>query len=346
MELTVGQLAEQIDAKLIGDGTAIVEAVGPIGLASQREVTFAGSEKFIKEISKSKAAAVIVAKEIESLDKPQLIVGNVDKALIATLKIFAPKLKPAAEGIDPSAKVGANVTIGKGVSIGPNVLIDDCVKIGDNTIIASGCTIGENTALGSNCRLDSNVAVYHNCQIGNHVIIQANSVIGATGFGYSFIDGAHQLIPHNGTVVIEDFVEIGACSCVDRAKFGQTLIGAGTKIDNLVQVAHNVQIGKCCLMAGQSGIGGSSKMGNGVVLAGHAGVVDNVTIGDGTIVCAKSLISNDIGAKETVFGMPATDFTKAMRIISLSRRLPEMVKKIKQLTSRIEELEASKNNKN
>jgi UDP-3-O-[3-hydroxymyristoyl] glucosamine N-acyltransferase len=279
------------------------------------------------------------------LAKPQLIVKNVDAALIETLNVFAPKLKAASEGIDPTAKVGQNVKIAKGVSAGAGVVIDDGAAIGENSVIAGGCKIGENSKLGKNCRLDSNVVVYHNCTIGNNVIIQANSTIGSTGFGYSFIDGSHKLIPHNGGVVIEDFVEIGANCCVDRAKFGNTIIGAGTKIDNLVQIAHNVVIGKCCLIAGQVGISGSCKIGDGVVLAGQVGLVDNIEMGDGAMVGAQSGVTRNVTAGEKIFGSPASEKTEALRIIGLTRRLPEMVESLKQLHKRIERLEAAKDDK-
>ncbi len=269
MKLTVTELAEKIGAELVGDGSGQITAVGSVQGSGEQTVTFIADTKHIPALEKSRAGAVIVDRRIEDLAKPQLIVENVGAALIEALTIFAPKLKAVSEGIDRTAKVGQDVSIAKGVAIGPCVVIDDGVKIGENSVIGGGCKIGENSRLGKNCRLDSNVVVYHNCIIGNNVVIQANSTIGSTGFGYSFIDGSHRLIPHNGGVVIEDFVEIGANCCVDRAKFGNTIIGAGTKIDNLVQIAHNVVIGKCCLIAAQVGISGSCKLGDGVVLAGR-----------------------------------------------------------------------------
>ncbi|MFA5252406.1 MAG: LpxD N-terminal domain-containing protein, partial [Phycisphaerae bacterium] len=196
MKLTVAQLAERIGAELVGDGSGQINAVGTVESASEDNVTFVANDKHIPQLKKSHAGAVIVGRSVEGLAKPQLIVKNVDAALIETLKIFAPKLKAAAEGIDPTAKVGQNVKIGKGVSIGAGVVIDDGAAIGENSVIACGCKIGENSKLGKNCRLDSNVVIYHNCTIGNNVIIQANSTIGSTGFGYSFVDGSHRLVPH------------------------------------------------------------------------------------------------------------------------------------------------------
>jgi len=237
------------------------------------------------------------------------------------------------------------VKIAKGVSVGAGVVIDDGVEIGENTVISSGCKIGENTKVGGDCRFDSNVVVYHNCRIGNNVIIQANSTIGSTGFGYSFIDGAHKLIPHNGRVVIEDFVEIGANCCVDRAKFGETVIGAGTKMDNLVQIGHNVVIGKCCLIAGLVGISGSCRIGDGVVLAGQVGMADHVEIGDGAAVGAQSGVSSNVGAGEKVVGSPAIELREGLRVMGLTVRLPKLAKQLRQLSARMKKLEAAKDNK-
>jgi len=342
MELTVSQLAQQLGAELLGDGAGVISSVGPLQTADERTVTFVTDKKRQADVKTSKAGAVLAGGRIDDCDKPQLVVKNVNAALIEALKIFAPKLTPAAEGIDDSAKVAKSGKIGKGVSIGPNVVIDENAEIGDGTIIASGCRIGENAKIGKNCRFDSNVAIYHNCAIGNNVIIQANSTIGSTGFGYYFIDGAHRLIPHNGKVVIEDFVEIGANCCVDRAKFGETRIGAGTKIDNLVQIAHNVQIGKCCLLAGQSGIGGSTVLGDGVVLAGSVGIIDNLEIAAGTVIGARSLLIQNTTPGQQLFGSPAIDRAEALKIFALSRRLPEMAEQLKQLRKKIEEFEKKK----
>ena len=345
MRLTVEQLAERIGAELVGEGAAFIEQVAAVETAPEGSITFITDSRHIPGLKKSLAEAVIVARHVEGLDKPQLIVENVDAALIEVLNIFAPILKSVKGGIDKTAMLGRNVKIEKGVAVGPGVVIDDGVEIRKNSIIQSGCKIGENSKLGENCRIDANVVIYHNCRIGNSVIIQANSTIGSVGFGYSFIDGEHKLIPHTGGVVIEDCVEIGANCCVDRAKFGNTIIGAGTKIDNLVQIAHNVVIGKCCLVAGQVGISGSCKIGDGVVLAGQVGLVDNIEIGDGAIIGAQSGVTHNVGAGEQVFGSPARGRNEQFRIIGLMGRLPKLVEQVKKLKTRIDELEASKDDK-
>jgi UDP-3-O-[3-hydroxymyristoyl] glucosamine N-acyltransferase len=343
--LTIAQLAKRVSAQLVGDGSVEVSAVGVIDQADGGTITFVTDQKHIPKLHSSRAGAVIVGFPIENLAKPQLVVKDVNAALIEVLSIFAPKLKAVTEGVDPTAKIGQAVKVAQGVSIGPYVVIDDNVEIGAGSIIASGCRIGENSKLGRNCRLDSNVCVYHDCCLGNNVIVQANTTIGSVGFGYCFIEGAHKLIPHNGGVVIEDFVEIGANCSIDRAKFGNTVIGAGTKIDNLVQIAHNVIIGKCCLIAAQVGISGSCKLGDGVVLAGQVGLVDNIEIGDGTMIGAQAGVMSGTAPGARLLGSPAMDIRDAMKVFGLMKRLPKMSEQLKELSARLERFEASKDDK-
>ncbi|MEJ2700807.1 MAG: UDP-3-O-(3-hydroxymyristoyl)glucosamine N-acyltransferase [Sedimentisphaerales bacterium] len=348
MEVTIGQLAERLGAELVGgtgDRNKPIASVAPVEAAGETDVTFITGDKHKTALGRSRAGAVLVSASVEGLDKPQLVVKNVSAALIEALNLFAPKLKPPAEGIDPTAKIGQRVTLAEGACIGAGVVIEDGVQIGRHSVIAAGCKIGENSRIGEHCRLDGNVVVYHNCRLGNHVIIQANATIGATGFGYSFIDGAHRLIPHNGGVVIEDFVEIGANTCVDRAKFGDTTIGAGTKIDNLVQIAHNVAIGKCCLIAAQVGISGSCKLGDGVVLAGQVGLADNIQIGEGVMVGAQAGLMSSVPAGLKMAWTPALERKEALRTVGLIMRLPKMAEQLKQLGKRVEDLEATEDDK-
>ena len=344
MELTVKQLAERLNAELVGDGGGMICSVGPIGSASQTTLTFLADDKHIVGLKTTRAGAVMVAGTVASLTMPQLVVKNVNAALIEALKIFAPKLQPATPGVHPTAVVAEQVKLGKNASVGPCVVIETGAEIGESTVIAAGCRIGQNTKIGDNTRLDGNVVVYHNCVIGNSCIIQANTTIGSTGFGYYFIDGAHCLIPHNGIVVIEDFVEIGANCCVDRAKFNETRIGAGTKIDNLVQIAHNVTIGKCCLLVAQVGIAGSAKIGDGVVFAGQAGASDNVEIGDGVLLGARAVALNNIEPGKQVMGFPAIEHKEALRVIVSTRRLPKLLEQFRELSARVKKIETAKDN--
>lgn len=346
MELSLKQLAEQISAEVFGNDNIKVSSVGPVESSSDKQVTFVSSSRHMAKLCDTKAAAVIVNEQVKSIDKPQLVVKDVDTALIKTLQIFAPKLKPVAPGIDDTARIADTAQIADAVSIGPFVIIEDGVKIGRNTVISNSCRICQNTVVGSNCRFDSGVVIYNGCNIGNNVVIQANSVIGGMGFGYSFIDGAHRLVPHNGGVIIEDYVDIGANSCIDRAKFGNTIIGAGTKIDNLVQIGHNVVIGKCCLLCSLVGIAGSCKVGDGVVMAGQSGIKDNIEIGDRVMIGAKAGVINDIEADKKVAGQPAIEYKDALRNIGYVMKLPEMSKQLKKLTARVKKLETSENNKN
>jgi UDP-3-O-[3-hydroxymyristoyl] glucosamine N-acyltransferase len=348
MTLKIRELAERLGARVAGGGAGLddqISAVQPVAAAQAQDVTFVTDRKHEAIAKTCAAGAVIVAEPIEGLAKPQLVVDNVDAALIAALECFAPVLKPAPEGVDDSARLGANVQLGAGVSIGPWVVIDDNVEIGTGTVIGSGAHIGEGTKIGANCHLDSHVVIYHHCSIGNHVIVQANSTIGSVGFGYTLLDGAHRLIPHNGGVVIEDFVEIGANTCVDRAKFGNTMVRAGTKIDNLVQIGHNVIVGKCCLIVSQVGVAGSCRVGDGVVLAGQVGLADNIQIGDGAMIGAQAGVVDDVAPGERMAWTPAVRVKEAARAIGYIFRLPKFTQELKRLTAKVEELEAAKDHK-
>ena len=342
--MLLSEIAPKVQARLIGDGQRDITGVNTIVDASSSEICFLTSAKHAKTLGQSAAAGVLIDTPMDDCEMAQLVVDNVNAALIAALQLFAPQLT-AIEGVHPTAVIEPTASVDPSVAVGPGAYIAHGVCIGKDTVIGPNCSIGENTMIGSSCRLDSHVVVYHNCQIGNFCIIQANSTIGATGFGYSFIDGAHRLIPHNGGVILEDGVEIGSNSCVDRAKFGNTLIGAGTKVDNLVQIAHNVQTGKCCLMAGHVGISGSTKVGNGVVFAGASGAADHVEIGDGVVLGAQSVAVGKIEPGQTILGFPGRDVTKELRSKAVYRNLPELAKDVKQLSKKVKKLEAAKDNK-
>jgi UDP-3-O-[3-hydroxymyristoyl] glucosamine N-acyltransferase len=348
MSVTIAELAKRLGAEALGAPTGLPQeltGVQPVEAAGAGDVTFVTAAKHEAAAVQSGAGAVIVVRPIAGMTKPQLVVKNVHAALIETLKVFAPGLTPAAGGVDPSARLGENVRLAEGVSVGPHVVLENNVQIGPATTIASGCRIGENTRIGADCRLDSNVVLYHNCTLGDRVVVQANSTIGAVGFGYVFLDGAHRLIPHNGGVILEDDVEIGANTCIDRAKFGNTIVGAGTKIDNLVQIAHNVVIGKGCLIAAQVGVAGSCRIGDGVVLAGQAGLADNIEIGAGAMVGAQAGVMSTVAPGERLAWSPALNVKEAARVVAHLLRLPKLTQEFKRLTARVEQLEAAKNDK-
>ena len=348
MNVTIEELARRLRAEVLGaDAGRHKEITGiqPVDAAGDGDVTFVTDARYAAAAGNSGAGAVIVGKPIDGLSKPQLVVKDVNAALIEVLNVFAPEPRPVVAGVDPSARIGANVHLAEGISVGPHVVLENNVRIGARSIIGGGCKIGENTIIGADCRLDGNVVIYHGCTLGDHVVIQANSTIGSVGFGYAFIDGAHRLIPHHGGVVIEDFVEIGANTCVDRAKFGNTIIGAGTKIDNLVQIAHNVVIGKCCLIAAQVGVAGSCRIGDGVVLAGQVGLADNIEIGAGTMVGAQAGVMSSVAPGERLAWSPALNVREAARVIAHVLRLPKLAQELKRLTAKVDRLEAAKDDK-
>ncbi len=336
MQITTGRLAAKLGARIAGCAESIITGVSGIESATMQQITFATEEKSRPLLYKSEAAAVIVNQFVEDLHIPQIIVPNVHKSLICTLKLFTPPISPKKGYIDPSAKMGNNVSLGRNITLEAYVVIEENCKIGDNTIIAAGSKIGRNTIIGANCRIDTNVSIYHDCHIGNQVILQAGVVIGSCGFGYYYYDDSHNLIPHIGTVVIEDFVEIGANTCVDRAKFDATRIGAGTKIDNLVQIGHNSIIGRCCLIAAMTGISGSCKIGDGVVMGGQVGVSDHVTIGNKSMIAAQSGIMKDIPPGKKFLGTPAKEIRKAFKSISLIDHLPELYDRLRQVEVEIQ----------
>lgn len=348
MKLTVAELGKRLQARVVADAGGReqeITAVMPVDAAEAGAVTFVSDVRHTAALAQSAATAVIVAEPITEMDKPQLIVNDVNAALIQALELFAVERKPPAPGVDGSARIGQNVQLGENVSVGPHVIIEDNVRIGRETVIAGGCKIGSDTEIGASCRLDGNVVVYDGCRLGDRVVVQANTTIGSVGFGYVPIDGVPKLIPHNGGVVIEDDVEIGANCCVDRAKFGNTIIGAGTKIDNLVQVAHNVVIGKCCLIAAQVGVAGSCRLGDGVVLAGQVGLADNIEIGSGTMVGAQAGVMSTVEPGQKLAWSPALDVREAVRVVAHVLRLPKLAQQVKRLTARVEQLEATEDHK-
>ncbi|MEI7998595.1 MAG: UDP-3-O-(3-hydroxymyristoyl)glucosamine N-acyltransferase [Candidatus Omnitrophota bacterium] len=340
MRITITDIAQLVQGELIGSGH--VELTGCAGLkeAKAGDLSFLANPKYEPLTKESKASAILIPR---SVSLPGKTVIRVDHPSLAFSKVIEHFLKdtPAliAEGIHPTAVIAQGANVGKGVAIGPYVVVEPGAVIGENTKIYAHSYIGHGTKVGNNCLIYPQVTLRENILIGNNVIIHSGTVIGSDGYGFVTVDGKHMKIPQVGTVVIEDDVEIGANVAIDRSRFDKTVVGEGTKIDNLVHIAHNVVIGKHCLIIAQVGISGSSTIGNHVILAGQVGVVGHLTIGDGAIVAAQSGVSKSIEAGKQVFGSPAQPIREAFKTNAHIQRLDHYVQLIQDLKKRVEELE-------
>ncbi|MEW6001062.1 MAG: UDP-3-O-(3-hydroxymyristoyl)glucosamine N-acyltransferase [Nitrospirota bacterium] len=334
------EIASLFNGEIIGPSQADdIEITGVSSISSSQEgdITFVSSAKYIKDITACRASCIIVKEPILSIKITQLKVSNPHYAFARLLEHFYVKqLKPA--GISKDAIVSDKARVGKNISIFPFSFISDGVSIGDWTIIYPFVFIGENTTLGERCVIYPNVTLRENVKVGNGVTIHSSSVIGSDGFGYVFEEGRHYKIPQVGGVIIEDDVEIGSNVSIDRATTGNTIIGRGTKIDNLVQIAHNVKIGCNSLIVAQVGIGGSSEIGDFVTLAGQVGVADHLKIDSGAIIGAKSGIMGNL-SKGEYSGIPVIPHRNWLKAIAIFQKLPELFKKIRKLEEKIEELE-------
>ena len=336
---TVGQIAEIISAEVVGDESLSVTALASLDTAGRTELTFASDEKRVQKLRNCKAAAVIVpAKATVNSDKCLLKVPDVGLAMNKLLLAMNGHEDVPAVGIHPTAVVDPSANVSPNAAVGPFVRIAADAKIGAGTSLCAGVKVGRGVTIGNHCMLSEGVVIRYGCLIGDGVRIGPNSVVGYDGFGYHFAGGIHHKVPHAGNVVIEDDVELGACVCVDRAKWGATRIGCGAKIDNLVQIAHNVQVGPGCILVSQVGVAGSTELGQYVVLGGQVGLRDNIKIGTGTEIGACSCVANDVEPGQKLLGVPAKDARTKVREIMAISKLPDLLKRVKQLEGQISKL--------
>ncbi len=337
--MTLRELAEAIGTELSGErGDEKVLGISGLDDAAPGYVIYAENERRLSQAEAGPALAVIVSTELRAASKPLLRAANSRLAFARALTALHPP-KRMAPGVHPTACIAQNAELGEGVAIGPYAVIGEGAKIGQGAQIHGLVSIGPGVEIGADSILYPQVVIYEGMQLGARVVIHAGSVIGSAGFGYVWDGQQHVWLPHVGTVVIEDDVEIGANTTIDRATTGETVIGKGTKIDNLVQVAHNVIIGRNCLLAGQVGVSGSVKLADGVVLAGQAGVSDHVQMGERAMGAAGADIIRDVPAGEVVLGRPARRIKEQMRIDAAAARLPDLVRELRELRKRVEELE-------
>jgi UDP-3-O-[3-hydroxymyristoyl] glucosamine N-acyltransferase len=324
------------------DAQRAITGVGSLADASATEISFINSDAFLKAFATTRAGGVVASKRVRLpaiIPAPVLVVENADLAIARILELFAPPTPRQPAGIDCGARVAHSAVVGEGASVGFNVYIGERARIGRGTVLHPGVYIGDDTVVGEDCQIVPNVVVRERVTIGNRVTIHANSALGSDGFGYRWDGAGHAKIPQIGSVIVEDDVEIGSCSCIDRAKFGATRVGRGTKIDNLVQIGHNASIGPHCIIVGQAGMAGSAVLGTGVVLGGQTAVRDHTTVGDGAMAAACSGIADDVPPKAVVSGVPAIPHRQTLREQAALRRLPDLVVQVRKLRERLESLE-------
>lgn len=324
MAFTVRELAELVHGEIFGDGEQVVDAARPLTDAAVGDITFIEDERHLARFYSSGASAAIVSPTIPINGKTMVRVKEPLRAFIAIVQKMHPVPKPTFAGVHPSAQIHPSVQLPADAAVGAFAVIGEGCVIGARLKVHPGVVVGNFCQLGDDVTLHPHVVLYDGCVLGNRVIIHANAVIGADGFGYRLSEGRHVRVPQLGRVEIADDVEIGAGSTIDRATFGATRIGVGTKIDNLVMVAHNCQIGRHNLFAAQAGLAGSVTTGDYVVLAGQAGVADHLHVGDRAIAGAQAGITKDVPPDHRMFGTPATPDKEQFRFVLSLEKLPEI----------------------
>ncbi len=326
------ELAEKFGCRLVGNGETEITGVAEIHRAGPGQITFLTNPRYKKFLKGTKASAVLTGSEIKGIKIPQLICEEPYVVFAKLLALFYPEKLPEPQ-ISPKASISKTANIGNNCYVGDFVFIGENTTIGDNCFIFPGVYVGNNCQIGEGTVIFPNVSIYDGTVIGRGVRVHSGTVIGSDGFGYAFSKKEMKIykVPQRGRVVIEDFVEIGANTTIDRGTIGETLIGEGTKIDNLVQIGHNVKIGKYCFIVSQVGISGSTKIGNFVTLAGKVGVAGHIEVGDNITVGAKSGITKSLKEPGTYAGFPARPYREWRKIQALIDRLPEIYEKVKRL---------------
>lgn len=337
--MRLSELAEKIGAELRGDPGAEVQRVSTLDRAGPGEVTFLSNPKYRPLLASTRATAVIVGPQ-DAVEGPALLVTeNPYLAFARAVALLHPRHRPAA-GVEPGAFVHPEARLGEGVAVMAGAYVDAGAEVGDGTVLYPGVYVGRGARVGRDCTLYPNAVVREDCVLGDRVVLQPGAVVGSDGYGYARDGHRHVPIPQVGIVVLEDDVEVGANTAIDRAALGETRIGRGTKIDNLVQIGHNVRVGEDCLIVAQVGVSGSTRIGNRVVLAGQVGVAGHLSVGDGAMVGAQSGIGSDVPPGAVVSGSPAIPHGEWLRAQAVVKRLPEMRRELKALERRLAELAA------
>ncbi|MCX6909738.1 MAG: UDP-3-O-(3-hydroxymyristoyl)glucosamine N-acyltransferase [Verrucomicrobia bacterium] len=336
--MTAREISDLLGGELVGDGDAVVTRLQSILSAGKGDVTFLARATYAARARASRASVILVGRDWkEPLSQTLIRVDNPSAAFQKLTEATAPPPVKFAPGIHSTAVIAPDVKLGCNVSVQPYAVIEPGVEIGDGTVIGAYVYVGHEVKVGSQCHLYPHVVIRDRCLVGNRVIMHPGVVIGADGFGYDSGPQGHKKIPQLGIVEIEDDVEIGANTTIDRARFDRTLIRQGTKIDNMVQIGHNVIIGRHSIICAQVGISGSCVIGDGVILAGQVGLADHLNIGDGAVALAKSGLHQDVPPKGKVFGAVARPAAEEMKLEACKVRLPELFARVKQIEKRLGE---------
>jgi len=335
--LTLREIADRVGGQVEGNDKVAITGAAPIQTATGCEISFVANERYAKYLQTTHAAAVVLDLKTKCSHLPVLRHPNPYLAFAYVIDLLYPEAPLLQPGIDPAAVVEKDSAVDSTAAIGPLCHLRSGASVRKGSQLVSSVFLGCNASVGENCLLYPGVRIMDDCRIGNNVIIHSSTVIGSDGFGFAESERGLKKIKQIGWVEIDDDVEIGSNTSIDRGALGPTKIGRGTKIDNLVQIAHNVEIGENCIIVSQVGISGSTKIGNGVVLAGQVGVVGHVEIGDGVRVGAQSGVPRSIPAGKTVFGYPARDIMETKRIEAALTRLPELLKRVRRIEEKLSE---------
>ena len=338
---TLGELAEYVGGRVCGDPHVVIRSASTLGRADKGDISFLANAKYEKHLRTTKASAVIVGKETANTSVPLLVAEDPYYAFMQIMVLLHGHRKHKKVGISPRASISDSAKIGADCHIHDFAVIADEAKVGDGCIIYPSVYVGQGVQLGNDCIIYPNVTIYDGCQIGSRVIINANSTIGEDGFGYASHKGIHHKIPQTGIVVMEDDVEIGTCCGVERGTLGDTVIGQGSKLGDLVTIGHGTKIGAHCLLVAQVGIAGSTTLGHHCIVGGQVGIVGHINIGNNVTIAAQAGVINNISDGKVVLGAPAIEVNQGKRAYSMIQYLPEIRQNIRNLQSQLEQIVSS-----
>ena len=339
MNTTVAEIAAFVGGTVVGDSSTPLTGISGIRQAGPGDLTFLADSRYVPFLETTNASAILVSLDVMESEKALIQVSDPYLALTALLKRVQAETAYHPTDIHPTAVISEDVEMGRHVAVGAHVCIANGCRIGDGVTLYPGVYIGHGCEIGAGTLIYPNAVIREGTRIGKRCIVHSGAALGSDGFGFASVDGKHEKVPQVGTVVIGDDVEIGANTAVDRATFGQTIVGEGTKIDNLVQIGHNVRVGKHTVICGNAGIAGSTVVGDRVTIAAGAGIAGHIEVGEGAVIGAYSGVSKSIKPGRAVFGYPAVEHSRSKRIIAAQRQLPDLVRVIRDLEKRVAELE-------